>query len=69
MTKIESLTAIILLSIIAIYFAKVALRSIFNIVAMHADRKQHDRAKQKNGIVFNTKEGRLEADQSFMLPF
>lgn len=69
MVKLITLAAIVLLCIVAVYLVKVVIESAFNIHAMLDDKNRYDRTKRKNGIVFNTQKGRLEADQSFMPPF
>ncbi len=67
----------IILSIIAIICAGVStviainklIKSLLRISILLQKENYHDVTKQKNGIVYNTKTKKIEADQSLIFPF
>lgn len=70
--QMEKLVILVLLAIptiALIFFTRLALRSYYNYTASRKQRRSFDRTKTRHGMVFNTKTGKMEADQSFILPF
>ena len=51
-------------SVIVIYAARKVIEGVANLVIVLNRRKRPDLPVQRNGIVFNKKTGKLEADQT-----
>ena len=63
------LISMILLGVCAGFAAKKLIEGIINLSVILKKGNRFDVSKQKNGIVYNKKEKKLEADQSMILPF
>lgn len=59
---------IVFLGITVMFFTRKFIESVYNVLA---SRKKHfhDSTRRHEGIVFNAKTGKLEADNSLILPF
>lgn len=60
---------LVVTSIIIMYLIKKLVESIANLSILLRKRNYYDVSKQKDGIVYNKKTKKLEADQSLILPF
>lgn len=69
MIYILKLIGIIVLLILAIFSLKRAFYCILNIIALKKYEKDPSSLPHKGGIVFNKKTGKLEADNSPILPW
>lgn len=63
------LLEIILLTIVALYAVKKIIFAILNLRALNQYRKSPDSISQRQGIVYNKRTKKLEADQSPILPY
>jgi len=61
------ITIIAIMFVVAFMLTKLWTITL-NIMAYNKSRRQPDLRNQKQGIVFNKKTGKLEADQSFITP-
>lgn len=59
----------IFLGVCAGFAAKKLIEGIINLSVLLKKGNRFDVSRQKNGIVYNKKEKKLEADQSMILPF
>lgn len=64
-----NLLKIILLTIVAIYAIIKIILAILNLRALNQYRKSPDAIHQRQGIVYNKRTKKLEADQSPILPY
>lgn len=69
MNALSTIVAILFLGVVASYLIKKLIETIINLIIIGQESKRPDLAKQRNGIVYNTKTKKLEADQSLILPF
>ena len=60
---------IIVASIAAMYFMKKFVESVINLSVSLKKRNYYDKRLQHQGIVFNKRTKKLEADNSLILPF
>lgn len=60
---------LVVTSIIIMYLIKKLVESIANLSILLRKGNYYDVSKQKDGIVYNKKTKKLEADQSLILPF
>ena len=61
--------ALVLLTIVAMLCVKKIVECLLNILIFSKKENRYNVAKQRNGIVYNRKTQKLEADQSIILPF
>ena len=61
--------ALVLLTIEAMICVKKIVECLLNILIFSKKENRYNVAKQRNGIVYNKKTQKLEADQSIILPF
>lgn len=61
--------ALVLLTIVAMLCIKKIVECLLNILIFSKKENRYNVAKQRNGIVYNKKTQKLEADQSIILPF
>ncbi len=61
--------ALVLLTIVAMLCVKKIVECLLNILIFSKKENRYNVAKQRNGIVYNKKTQKLEADQSIILPF
>ena len=61
--------AIIVLCIAIVFFIRKFIESLFNLKVLLSKNNRNDVSKQRHGMVLNKKTGKLEADQSVILPF
>ena len=61
--------ALVLLTIVAMLCVKKIVECLLNIIIFSKKENRYNVAKQRNGIVYNKKTQKLEADQSIILPF
>ena len=61
--------ALVLLTIVAMICVKKIVEWLLNILIFSKKENRYNVAKQRNGIVYNKKTQKLEADQSIILPF
>lgn len=61
--------ALVLLTIVAVLCVKKIVECLLNILIFSKKENRYNVAKQRNGIVYNKKTQKLEADQSIILPF
>ena len=61
--------ALVLLTIVAMLCVKKIVECLLNILISSKKENRYNVAKQRNGIVYNKKTQKLEADQSIILPF
>ena len=64
-----SVIGVILLGGVAMFLVKGLVEAIINLNVIKHEKQMPDLAKQRNGIVYNKKTKKLEADQSLILPF
>lgn len=67
--EIFKLIAFIFISIAVIFSLKRAFYALKNIKALKNYEQDPDPINQRHGMVFNKKTGKLEADQSPILPY
>lgn len=60
---------LVLLTIVAMLCVKKIVECLLNILIFNKKENRYNVAKQRNGIVYNKKTQKLEADQSIILPF
>ena len=69
MKLITTCIALVLLTIVAMLCVKKIVECLLNILIFRKKENRYNVAKQRNGIVYNKKTQKLEADQSIILPF
>lgn len=69
MKTVILIVVLIAASVVAIHAARKIIEGIANLAIVVKKRKHPDLPVQRNGIVFNKKSGKLEADQTCILPF
>lgn len=69
MNALLSVIGVILLGGVAMYLIKELVEAIINLKVINREKQMPDLAKQRNGIVYNKKTHKLEADQSMILPY
>ncbi len=69
MKLITTCITLVLLTVVAMLCVKKIVECILNIKVLNKKENHYDVAKQRNGIVYNKKTKKLEADQSIILPF
>lgn len=62
MTLIVKLLLVFILGMMAIFLIKKVVETVYNISELHDKSNACDITKQRNGIVFNTRTRKLEAD-------
>lgn len=60
---------LIVVSVVFILAARKLIECIVNLIIVFKKGKHPDLPMQRHGIVFNKKSGKLEADQTCILPF
>lgn len=66
---ILKLLGIIVLAIVGVFCLKRLFFAVLNLRALINYKKHPESINQRHGIVYNKKTGKLEADQSPILPF
>jgi len=61
--------AVVLLTIVIMFFIRKLVESVFNLTFMLRKKNSYDVSNQRHGIVLNKETKKLEADQSIILPF
>jgi hypothetical protein len=61
--------SLILITIVASFCVKKIVESILNIQILSKKENYYNTARLQNGMVYNKKTKKLEADQSIILPF
>ena len=61
--------AVVLLTIVIMFFIRKLVESVFNLTFMLRKKNLYDVSNQRHGIVLNKETKKLEADQSIILPF
>lgn len=61
--------AVVLLTIVIMFFIRKLVESVFNLTFMLRKKNLYDVSNQRHGIVLNNETKKLEADQSIILPF
>ena len=69
MKTILFIVLLIVANVFAIHTSRRIIDGIGNLVVVFKRRRHTDFPVQSNGIVFNKKTGKLEADQTYVMPF
>ena len=69
MKTILFIVFLIVTSVFVIHASRRIIEGIANLVVIFKRRRHTDLPVQSNGIVFNKKTGKLEADQTCVMPF
>lgn len=66
---IFKLIAVFILGLVLVFLLKKLTQCLINLSVLYKKDNALDISKQRDGIVYNTKSKKLEADQSIILPF
>ena len=69
MKTILFIVLLIVASVLVIHASRRIIEGIANLVVVFKSRRHIDLPVQRNGIVFNKKTGKLEADQTYVMTF
>ena len=69
MKTILFIVLLIVASVLAIHASRRIIEGIANLVVVFKRRRHTDLPVKRNGIVFNKKTGKLESDQTCVMPF